>query len=139
MRARVVEVSIQVWNEASVESLAGRVERCGAAISELGLRGATSVARASELAKSLRAAGKALAYVDEEDVDALFVVVERLDNLEREAQGLLALWQDDDSTRQYDEGMRQLARQILDEERTRVRPRIIPPALMLSRRAARRG
>ena len=84
---------------------------------------------------SLRSASKALAFVDAEDQDALLTVVERLDSLERESEGLMALWQDDDSTHLYDDGMRLMARQFQDDERTRVRPRIIPPTRALLRRA----
>ena len=135
MKASYAEGSIQLWNETAVELLVARLERCGAAISELGPRGATSSARAQQLATSLRSASKALAFVDAEDQDALLTVVERLDSLERESEGLMALWQDDDSTHLYDEGMRLMARQFQDEERTRVRPRIIPPTRALLRRA----
>ncbi len=135
MKASYAEGSIQLWNETAVELLVARLERCGAAISELGQRGATSSARAKQLAASLRSASNALSFVDAEDLDALVTVTERLDSLERESEGLMALWQDDDSTHLYDEGMRILARQFQDDERTRVRPRIVPPTRALLRRA----
>ncbi len=125
---------IQAWNEATVESLARRVERCGEAITELGARGTTSAHRARDLSKALRAAGSALAFVDADDRDAVVVVLDRLDDLERESQTLLTLWQDDDATRPYDVTVRELAKHLFDDERTRIRPRIIPPVRVLARR-----
>lgn len=130
------DVVIQIWDEETVEALALRIERCAASIAELGPRGAMSTARAYELTRSLRAAGKALAFVDEDDADAVFVVIERLDNLKRESEGLLALRQGDDVTRQYDDRLQRMARLVSEEdEPTRVQPRIIAPA----RLAAQRG
>lgn len=45
---------------------------------------------ASELARSLRSAGAALEFVDEDDEDAVFDVLTRLDLLKRDAEGLLS-------------------------------------------------
>lgn len=122
-----------VWDEATIESLAAKVERCGRAIRELGPRSEASAARSLKLAEDLRAAGRALAFVDE-DHDGAGLVIERLEQLEREADGLLTLWQDD-VTRQYSE-TRWQARQPQDDEATRVRPRIVPPKRTLARRGA---
>lgn len=130
-----MQISIPTWDQATIDSLADRVERCGRGIAELGVRGATSMQRAIDLAAALRAAGRALAFVEEDDRDARVVVFERLDDLERESQRLLTLWQDDDATKQYDADLRELARRAFDDERTRVRPRIVPPARALARRA----
>ncbi len=136
MSGRAADVTIQIWDEQTVEALAARIERCGAGIAELGPRGATSAARAHELTRALRAAGQALAFVDEDDADAVFVVLERLDSLKRESEGLFALWQDDDVTRRYDERLQRMARTAgADEEPTRVRPRIVPPARLVAQRA----
>ena len=122
----------RAWDEATIESLATKVERCGRAIRELGLRTDAPASRAQSLADALRAAGRALLFVDE-DHDGAGLVIERLDQLEREADGLLTLWQDD-VTREYSETLRWQARQPLDDEATRVRPRIVPPARTLARR-----
>jgi hypothetical protein len=127
----------ELWDAATVESLAARVERCGRAIAELGTRSEKSALAALELASALRAAGQALAFVDD-DAAAVGVVIERLQQLERQADGLLTLWQDDE-TRQYSERLRWEARQPRDDETTRVMPRIVPPMSKLAgnRRAAR--
>lgn len=82
--------------------------------------------RAAALVAALRAAGKALAFVDEDDGDAVWGVIERLDQLEREADQFLTLWQDD-VTQQYPAKLRWEARLLRDDEPTRVRPRIVPP------------
>lgn len=125
MSAWPATIVAQDWEASTVDALAARIERCGQAVSELGARGRSSAARALELAAALRAAGRALAFVDDDDVDALFVVVERLDRLKRESDGLFALWQLGDAPWE---------REVwTDEEPTRVRPRIVPPAQLRAR------
>lgn len=128
MLAWPAEVLVQVWDASTVDALAARVERCGRAISELGARGRTSAARARELGAALRAAGQALAFTEEEDVDAVFVVIERLDQLKRESDGLFALWHGGDAARDATAAVR-----WADEEPTRVMPRIVPPTRLRSR------
>ncbi len=126
MSSRNADIRPGLWNDATIESLASRVERCGRAIAELGPRSEPSATAAAKLAAALRTAGQALAFVDEDDAAAVCVVVERLQQLEREADGLLTLWQDD-VTRQYSETLRWKAPQPGDDETTRVMPRIVPP------------
>jgi len=131
--SRDTDMVARVWDAATIESLATKVERCGHTSRELGSRCEASAARALGLADALRAAGRALAFVDE-DHDGACLVIERLTQLEREADGLLTLWQDD-VTRQYSETLRWQARLPLDDEATLIRPRIIPPARTFARRS----
>lgn len=127
MPSRNAEAFAQPWSQTAIESIAGEVELCGRALAELGARFETTAANAAKLASALRTAGQALAFVDEDDEPAAGVVIERLHDLKREADGLLTLWQDD-VTRQYSDKLLWEARQPHDDEATRVRPRIIPPA-----------
>lgn len=126
------------WDQAKIESLAARVDLCGRAIAQLGARFEPSAVRAARLAATLRAAGQALAFVDEDDGDALWGVIERLEQLEREADQLLTLWQDD-VTREYPPKLGWEARLLRDDEATRVRPRIVPPARVVAQRVRARG
>jgi hypothetical protein len=133
-----VRVEPEPWGEAKIESLAARVDLCGRAISELGARFEASAARATRLAAALRSAGQALAFIDDDDGDAASGVIERLELLEREADGLLTLWQDD-VTRLYPASLRWQPSPPRDDEATRVRPRIVPPARAFGHRSRARG
>jgi hypothetical protein len=113
------------WNSARIESLACEVERCGRAIRELGPRCEASAARAMNLGRDLRAASHALAFVND-DHDGIALVIDRLEQLAREAEGLLTVWQDD-VTHEYSETLRARAHVLFDDDVTRVRPRIVPP------------
>ena len=123
------------WDEGRIEALAARVDLCGRAIAQLGARFQRSADAAASLVASLRGAGQALAFLDEDDGDASSAVIERLEILEREANELLTLWQDD-VTREYPSRLLWEARRLGDDEPTRVRPRIVPPARVVGGRGA---
>ncbi len=81
----MTEVRIQVWDRDEVERWASRVEAAG-----IRPGGPVGFARwAAELARSLRSAGDALEFVDEDDGDAVFYVLARLETLRADADHLL--------------------------------------------------
>ncbi len=81
----MVEVRIQVWDAEEIARWAAKLER----VAETPHRPHGFARWALELAKSLRNAGAALAFVDEDDADAVFDVLTRLDTLQKDAEHLL--------------------------------------------------
>jgi hypothetical protein len=80
------EVFIQIWDREEVERWARLVEAAG-------LRPGSPVGFArwtSELARAFRSAGAALDFVDDDDGDAVFDILARLDRLRADADHLLA-------------------------------------------------
>jgi hypothetical protein len=124
-------VIAHVWNAAALEAQADKLESVAKGVMALGGRGEGPAMRALDLAHGLRAAGWALEFVDEEDDDAVVVVLDRLAEIEAEAASLLALWQDDEVTRAYDGASWKSP--FLDDEPTRVAPRIVRPKLRAAR------
>lgn len=82
----MIEVQIRIWDQDEVARWAGRLEAIATVHN-----GAVGFRRwAAELARSLRAAGAALDFVDEDDGDAVFDVLTRLDLLRKDAEHLLS-------------------------------------------------